>query len=357
MKSLKNITAIVFALVLGAIVGSVAGFNPGISAIVSVVLFSIPKGLPVGGYFGVGGLEVEVWKNWIVEPLLPQNPWLDKCRNADEFVQQGKYVIIPQAGAASAIAKNRDSLPATIKKKQDTHIFYGLDEFTSDPVLIEDIETVQLSYNKMQTHMGIDRQAIVGSMAENILYKWAAGINSSNVIPTTGANTASHLSGTTGTQRKAFGLDDLANLKDLFSHQDVTPDGWMLFCDSQMYKQLVSSLKVSDYRDFSSAFDKATGKIVGKLFNFEIIERSRLLRRNTTIVADPYSLVAAADDNAIAVAVHPMWVERALGDVKVFEDYGKPEYYGDVFSMLGRSGGRRISKDDIGVGIVSQAAV
>jgi len=351
----SSIVAILFSAILGAVVGSIFGFDPTISAIVGICLSLVPKGLP-RGVFGEAGLEVEIWEKWIVEPLFPANPWMEKCRNADEYVQQGKYVIIPQAGSASAIVKNRESLPAPIKKKTDTHIFYGLDEFTSDPVLIEDIETIQLSYNKMETHMGIDRQALNTAMAESLLYRWAAGIDSSRVVETSGANTTSHLSGTSGTTRKSFILDDLANLKDILTADNVSPDGWMLFIDSSMYKQLVSALKISDYRDFSSAFDKATGKIVGKLFNFEIVERSRLLRRNGTTVADPYDFTAAEADNAIGIAIHPQWVERALGEVKVFENKQSPEYYGDIYSMLGRIGGRRVSKDDVGVTIISQKA-
>lgn len=356
MKTVKNITAILFFGLLALLIGTAAGFNPIASTLVGFGIALIPKGLPINA-FGVAGLEVEIWKDWIVEPLVPQNPWLDKCRNADEFVQEGKYVIIPQAGAASRIEKNRESLPATIKKKQDTHIFYGLDEFTSDPVLISEIEKVQLSYNKMETHMGIDRRAMNTNMAENILYKWAADIASGNVVPTSGAAVSSHLSGTTGTQRKKFTLDDLSNMGDLFISQDLDPEGWMMALDATMYKQLIAELKASDYRDFSTSFDKSTGKIIGKLFNFEIVQRSRLLRINGTTILDPYSFAAAADDNAIGVAWHPQWVERAFGEVKVFEEQGKVDYYGDAYSMLARCGGRRISKDDIGVGLISQAAV
>lgn len=352
---IKNMSVILLFTVLAVAVGTAVGFNPLASALVGVVLAFVPKGMPAGA-FGTGGLEVEVWHNWIVEQLWPANPFVDRCRKADEFVINGKFVHIPQSGAAAGGEKNRESLPAGIVKRVDTQVLYGLDEFTTNPRLLEDIETIQLSYNKMESMMGQDRKWLGNAMAMNLLYKWAESCT--NVVETSGSNVASHLSGTSGTNRKAFTLDDLEALKVTFDDQDLPEEGRILLLDHRLYDQLVGKLKLSDYRDFSQAFDRATGKIVGKLFSFEIMSRSGVLRANASnTVLDPFAFTATNTDNAVGLAWHPDWVERALGEVKVFESRQDPEYYGDIYSMLGRSGGRRVSKDDVGVALIRQAAV
>ena len=83
-------------------------------------------------------IQKEIWEKSIVEGLFAPNSFLSKAFNADEYVEAGKIVHIPQAGAASKVEKNRTSLPATVKQRTDTDKTFELAAFTTDPVLIPD---------------------------------------------------------------------------------------------------------------------------------------------------------------------------------------------------------------------------
>lgn len=54
-------------------------------------------------------IQKEIWEKSIVEGLFAPNSFLSKAFNADEYVEAGKIVHIPQAGAASKVEKNRTS--------------------------------------------------------------------------------------------------------------------------------------------------------------------------------------------------------------------------------------------------------
>lgn len=49
-------------------------------------------------------------------------------------------------------------------------------------------------------------------------------------------------------------------------------------------------------------------------------------------------------------------VARAIGEVKVFTEKDDPLYYGDIWSMIVRAGGRKIREDNKGVVAIVQDA-
>ena len=49
-------------------------------------------------------------------------------------------------------------------------------------------------------------------------------------------------------------------------------------------------------------------------------------------------------------------VEKAIGDITMFDDQGNPLYYGDIYSLLVRVGGRARRKNFEGVMVMKQAA-
>ena len=59
-------------------------------------------------------IQKEIWQQSIVEGLFASNSFLSKAFNADEYVNAGKVVHIPQAGAPSAVVKDRSSFPAVM---------------------------------------------------------------------------------------------------------------------------------------------------------------------------------------------------------------------------------------------------
>ena len=82
-------------------------------------------------------IQKEIWLRDIVEGLFADNSFASKAVNDDQWVNQGKKVHIPNAGAPSGVQKNRTTVPATAVKRTDTDVEYTLDEFTTNPILQE----------------------------------------------------------------------------------------------------------------------------------------------------------------------------------------------------------------------------
>jgi hypothetical protein len=99
------------------------------------------------------------------------------------------------------------------------------------------------------------------------------------------------------------------------------------------------------------------GGIVGKLFTFNIMVRSKALRYATAGTAKEWSAAGVATDNAGALVWHVDSICRALGEVKAFENEGDPMWYGDIYSFLVRAGGRPMRADGRGLLAIVQAAV
>ena len=295
-------------------------------------------------------IQKEIWMNSIVEGLFADNSFLSKAFSADEFVNDGKTVHIPNAGAASGVTKNRSSFPATVSTRTDIDLTFDLDEYTTNPIRIPHADTVELSYNKRESVIKQDRAALQEEVAEGILYSWLPSKTYS--IKTTGAATAAHTDSATGL-RKALTKADVSALSKLFNKQNIPSEQRYLLLDADMYAQLLDSLTASEAVAFHSSVDVKNG-VVGKLCTFNIMMRSRVALYTTSDVKKEWSTAGAATDKAAALAWHFNSVCRAKGEVKVYENEGDPLYYGDIYSFLLRAGGRAMRNDVKGLCAIIQ---
>lgn len=290
--------------------------------------------------------------NSIVEGLVADNSFLSKAFNADDFVNSGKTVHIPNAGSASSVSKNRSSFPATVKARTDVDLKFNLDEYTTDPVRIPNADTVELSYNKRESVLRVDRAKLHEEASEGILHSWLPA--AANTIKTTGAGVAAHVPSGTGL-RKLFVKADVRRAMNLFNKQNIPQTERYLLIDAEMYGQLLDSLTANEAQAFHSAVDVKNG-IVGKLDGFNIMTRSRVGLYTTASVKKDWAATAAATDVAAAFAWHTNSVCRAIGEVNVFEEESSPTYYGDIYSFLLRAGGRQMRNGVEGVLAILQDA-
>src|SRR6188474_2421936 len=142
-------------------------------------------------------IQKEIWTNHIQENLFKDNEFLNYAFNADQYVLQGKVVHIPNAGSSPSVVKNRSSLPATVTQRTDIDITYAIDEFTSDPILIPNADTIELAYDKLSSALSDSEAALRQLVADWMLYNWRAE-NASSIVRTTGANVTAHLPSATG---------------------------------------------------------------------------------------------------------------------------------------------------------------
>lgn len=351
MKAILRIfTSVLFAVVVGGAISFGLDIDPKIPMGGLMIASLIP------GQTGVMvmAIQKEIWADHIVGNLFKNNEFLNYAFNADQYVLQGKVVHIPQAGAAPGVEKNRSSLPATVNKRTDVDITYALDEFTSDPVLIPNADNMELSYDKRESVLAETQAGIRQLVADWVLYNWSTTI-SAQIVRTTGTSgVTAHAPSATGNRKEVL-VADIKNMAKVMDKNNVPMEDRYLLLDADMYDQLTDNLGVTQYRDFSKAYDEKKG-IVGELYGFKVMKRSSVLYYTAALAVRTPGHAGAATDQAAALAWQKNAVERALGTVDFFEKLGDPLYFGDVYSALVRMGGRKRRNDNKGVVALIQAA-
>lgn len=300
-------------------------------------------------------VQVELWEPLIIEGLYKANPHLRYAYNADSNVIAGRIVHIPQAGSPSPVERNRALLPAPIAKRNDTDITYVLDEYTVDPVLIPNADLYELSYDKRVSVVNENTANLKEFVGDDILYKWAKEAPAANKILSTGAAAAATASGATG-NRKIMTEADIRAAKKLLDKQNVPKEDRFLMISPDHLDHLLSDDKLK--YAYQQVVDLPAGVIM-RYAGFNILERSSVLRQTTGGTAGAVKLpeaAAATSDDDCAFFWHQNVVERAMGDVKMFQNMGVAEYYGDIYSFLVRMGGRNRRQDHKGYGLIVMAA-
>ena len=353
---MKTILKILFSLALMfavcAFISSASGlpFLPMAGVAFILGAFPRPKGV-------ASGVIVEIWVNYIIERFWKDNAFLRNAYNDSQYVQQGRFVHIPQIGTKPNVVINRQVFPATAVRRADTAVLYGLDEYTTDPTHIPNIDRIHLSYNKQDSVLGDHMAVLDETVADDMLIKWAA--NAAN-YKTTGAQIVmgnpSVLEvppaiGQTG-NRFAFTHRDLKNLMTRMNINNVPKSDRFVLIDDNMYDAFYDTLGETNARDFSQYADAANG-VVGRLHGFNIMTRSSVLATTGGNV-NPLGSVLAADSNLCSLAWQKDTVAFALGDKILFSDPNNPLYYGDLYSTLVMAGGRVRREDGLGVYLIEQ---
>lgn len=349
---MKKILALFLNLAIALMVTTAIG-APAIMGVGGALLSStLIK--PVAGSFNMA-LQLEVWQRDIVDQLFADNSFLSKAYNADSYVLAGKVVHIPQAGAASGVVKNRETLPAVAVKRADTEVTYALDEYTTNPIVIQDTEKVEASYDKRNSVISDDKNNLLESVTNEFIYKWSPTV-AGNILRTTGAAVAAHLPSATG-NRKAFQVADVSAARTAMNKQNVPKNDRYALIDSDMYSQLLNSMTEAAQIAFHAAADVNNG-VIGKLHGFTFYERSAAAIYTNASTPAPVApgTTAVATHNAGAIFWQSNSVERALGQVKAFDNPGDATYFGDILSFLVRAGGRIRRADGKGVIAVVQEA-
>lgn len=308
-------------------------------------------------------IQKEIWVNYIIGNLFKGNEFLEKCFIADENVISGKVVHIPQAGSKPTVVKNRGTFPATAVRRTDADIVYLLDEYSSDPTHIQNAETVELSYSKMDSVLGEHIATLRDSIADDMLYLWQAAssysgstsIPAAQVIRTTGSAVLAHLASATG-NRKLFRKEDLQKARTEMNKANINKNDRFALFSSDMLDQLMNDSDLKQ-RDSSLELDMRSGSI-GRLYGFEILERAStsVYTNAGTPLIKAVDAAAAATDNDAVLCWQKNAVERALGTVDFFENLKDALYYGDVYSALVRMGGRKRRVDAKGIITIVQDA-
>lgn len=297
-------------------------------------------------------VQQEFWKREIINRLAQQNPHMALCVNADDYVLGGSVVHIPQAGAPTTTLIN-PSYPLTIVQRADSDVTYALDHFSKPVTAVTRVEAAQISYAKMESVMSDELGSLIDDVGIWLAYRWALSLpNNANFRrSSTGADRLAAAPGATGNRKKVVEADIIA-LKAMFDAADIPANGRVLMLAATHYNDLLSDSNLKNY--FQNVVAIAQGA-VPELYGFKIMMRNQSLRTAAAGTVKAPNAANATDDNQASIAWHPNMVERAIGDVQVFERYNDPEWQGDLVSFLVKNGGRRRRASDVGIALLQDA--
>lgn len=338
MKTVKLISSLLIAFFIAISAQVLFGVPATLAfaAILTLSLVPMPKGVLRMA------LQVEVWEKDVIDNLYANNQFAQFSFNADQYVLMGKVVHIPVAGAPGSIKKNLNIFPQTAAKRADTEITYNIDTLYLLPRHVEDIEKYELSYDKRQSMVGEDQRKLIQDAMKNLLYRWAPAV--ANVILTKGDDVAASVTGGAG-NRKSFTKAILDEIKLKMDAADISEQGRVALLTAHHYAQFIASLSEAERNDVGRVANVATG-VVGQYMGFTIMMRSTVLRYRgadaAVAVVDELDEAFASDvdDRAASLVWQRDCVERALGSVKMFDNANQAEYFGDIYSMNLRFGGR-----------------
>jgi hypothetical protein len=282
-------------------------------------------------------LSREIWSAQIARNLYKDNKILEKCRSNDDFVVNARILHIPQAGGVPAVTKNRSLLPASVLQRADTDLTVSLDEYTTDPYIVVDAETKELSYKKMDDILYDHVNALKDTIVDNMCINWAPTL-ATRILRTqaTSALVNTHIAGSTG-QRRAFVASDIQAAMTRLKKDNVGEGEMIALMSVDMYDQLVTSLAATPNRNYLDVLDPETG-LVAKMFGFTIMVRNNsvVYDNSATPLVKSYGAAAAATDNDAVLCFHKDFVWKAQGEVKIFDQANSPQYYADMMSALVR---------------------
>lgn len=297
-------------------------------------------------------LNKQIWLNSIVENFYPDNSFASKSIDDSAFVNY-KTVHIPNAGSPSGVEINRTTKPATVSQRTDNELTYDMDELTTNPIYIPNIDMVELSYDKRSSILYNDREELQRVAAQNLLYRWATGAKTLN---TDGEARKAHTSEKATGNRKKFTKSTVMEAMVRMNVDNIPVAGRYMLLDAIQYADLPDDLTDKELSAFQAVADVSKG-VMGQLYSFSIMQRSQVLR----LKADGTTLLKwDADGEATELAAGLAWqqqcVSRALGEVKMFSNEDDPQYYGDIYSFLVRAGGSPRRYDKKGVYLIAEAA-
>lgn len=366
MKTKISFKRIALNALLAVFIGLFVAGAMSLSASAGVLVGSVVFGLGTGIQLITGktfapkgalnmGLQTEVWVQDIQENLFFENEFLNLATDHSAYIVNS-IVHIPQAGANPSVVKNRTELVADLQQRTDTEITYGVDNYTTAPFLVKNIDELQISYDKRNSILGQHIATLGDAIAVSTLQSWAVSASTTAVLRTTGADTGEEVltDGATGT-RKLLTKRDFARAAAIMDLDKVPKQGRYAVVPTAMYYNLFSDTELVANRARLSE-DMIKAGVVGDLHGFKIIYRGTVVRytgaaANNLRDADA---AVAATDCAGAVCFSKFAVTQAIGEIMVYLNEGEARSYGDIMSAEVNQGAHYLRANNWGRVCIAQ---
>ena len=299
----------------------------------------------------------QTWAKTITEQLFPDDSFIVHSIDDSSWCMNGKTVNRPVAGSAPNVEKNRSILPATAAKRTDAVVSYDLDEYTTDPTVIQHTEEMETSYAKRQSVLKGHTDKLNLDATNNIMHTWAA-TDANAIIRTSGEAGDAIMPDATGSRLK-LAIADCKQASQLLDNWEVPYKGRHILLPSDMRYGLTDGLTGDEIQALMMK-----GVLVfkdGMLYSIygmrvHLRGHKNLLSYNNG--ATP-TLLALNNETSTANAAALVWHEdhvcRAKGAIKFGYTQNATGYYGDTIEAAVRLGGKHVYNDKRGVVSIVEA--
>lgn len=269
------------------------------------------------------GLQKEIWVQDVKETLERDFTSLSRMTDVSEFVE-GKYINIPQSGAATTFNKNVTSFPLAVAQRTDTNLQIAVDQYSTQAFLVSNIESAQLSYSKRDSIMGQHVRKLIEGIGDTVLQ---------SILPTATDRLVTVLAGATLTYA------DILKVAKLMDTDNVPKANRSLELPTDMYYELLADDNIKN--QYINGFANSTVEtgFVLKVAGISIFERPT---------------VAVLNAKAAGVAYHKDSVGAAVGQIDFMTDFGdngagSPLYLGGIMSAIVYLGCGKMRSDNRGI--------
>lgn len=307
-------------------------------------------------------VQTEVWVADIEENLFFENEFINLAVDHSGYLDN-LTVHVPQAGANPQVQINRVADETAVTRRTDTDLTYQLKNFTTDPVLIKNIEAQQVSYEKRTSVLGQHIAVLNDAMGLQTLYSWA--VSGAAVVRTTGAADATlqnlPSAAATGT-RLILSRNDLATAALKMDLQKVPRAGRFMVIPSVMFYGLFTDTELLKIRALVGD-DMIKMGVLGEIFSWNLIVRGEVVRytnaAGNVLVPLPNTNVPvnAPTDCAGAVGFSRYMVSQAKGAIEVYINEKQAKNYGDILTAEVNQAAAGIRADKAGRVCIAQGYV
>lgn len=288
-------------------------------------------------------LNKEVWINQIARNFYPERSFLTKVTDYSGFVNNNT-LHFPSEGLDPKVLINNTTYPIKILGREDEDNAITLDKFETENTLVRRPDTIEYSYDKLESVLLQHRSTLQTSTARKAAHAFAPSEDTTEtpIVLTTGA---------ASNGRKRVTFEDLLTLKARFDDALIPLEERYII----LHPRHVTDLLLEDVKLFKELTDIKDGeptRFAGfGCFQFPYMPTYELKESKYTKVA----FDGIQTEQFASVAFYGKEVMKADGDIYMYARYDDPEERGTIVGFDKRFIAMPIRNKGVGA-IVSASA-
>lgn len=267
-------------------------------------------------------LHKQVWIKQILEGFYPDRSFLKYVTDLSKLVDNDK-INLAEAGVDPKILINNMVYPINMSFRVDSPISIELDKFETENTVVSDPETIEYSYDQLESVIHGHRAALQTITAQKAAYAYAP-ISDGEYTPV--IKTTGEVEG----NRKRLRYVDIVELKNRFDMAEIPLDKRYLVLNSQH----VSDLLLEDVKLFKDLTDLKNG-IPFNFAGFYMLQFSRTPKY--TIKGDGFEKLSykasAESQNFSSFAFQSGEVMKADGNLHMYSASNDPKFRGTIIGF------------------------